>query len=1268
MKKIYFLLAMLCTVGGVWGQVTLPHLEPVNYATGGVGLQAQAGWTLLNSGDDLVISAGSLSYPGLPASTGNKVIFDAAGIDAAKAFTQQTSGTVYYSFLLNVTALGSLGTTGGYFTSLNEGTGTNFGATVWLRSDGAGYDIGINPRTTAANTVWSTGTTAINTTVMVVISYQIVSGTTNDVVKMWINPALGGAEPATTLTATNTGTDLLNLNRILIRQDNTGGTPFVQMDEMRIGTAWADVTPAGATPDVNISTPGIGASTENQGATNVVLQRFDIAPTLAGATINGLTVTTAGTYTATDLVNLKVRYSADATLDGADATLSTKATGLGAGSQVFTPFTSQAIAQDATGYIFITADIAATAVAGNTINVTSTPFTDISFAGTVNKTGTDPVAAGGVKTFAALAPSIAISSAAPAAASINQNSINNILYGLQLDVTSNNATLTDVTFTTGGTYQVADLQANSFKLWINSTNSLSGATQLGTGQAIVASGNTVSFTGLSSAISNGTTRYLLLTADVAFNATAGNIVNITSTPFTGIVFASGTKTGTDPVAAGNDQTIAAVTPAITITQTGPAASAVGNGATNAFLYQWNAAVTANTTILNAVSFTTAGTYISADLTANSFKLWHNSVNNFNTATQIGTSQPVVASGGTVSFTGLTQQINAGATGFFWLTVDVDANPTNGNTINITSTPFSAITFASGTLSGTDPMAAGGVRTIVIVPAAGEIVINQFNPGYAAAGDEYVELVNKTNKSFDLSALRIAYQSSTGGAGGAGGTLSGTIAPYSYWLLSPNATITVGLTSGLARDGAITGGFAATSGQLALQVVSTSANIDALGYGSLSGGTLSEGTAAASPSSNGGLKRNESDDTNNNSADFTAVANASIDLRNSSSRLAQPGSTITGATYSRLIVKGNTSVTASTTLTQRLELLNGTLTLGANNLVTPAVVGGSSTAYVVTDGAGTLTINNVGATNVLFPVGPSTSLYHPATINNAGTADNFSVRVSSTVPCIPAPSSVTATWDIAEGTAGGSNCTLSLDYTGAATGGLYTAVSAKIFHCNAGGEADYQNGSVTGTVATGAGFTSFSPFGISSDVVLLPISLPAFNGTKAGSVNNITWKANCYGAGTYTFELQRSNDGNQYKTVTVIAADEVRCQQPFAFADNSFNTNAVNYYRLKIIDIDGKVSYSRVISLINKTSGIALNSIMPSVVSDNAVLVISAAKGENINLVITDVNGRVVTQLNRRVVAGTNNIELNFNNLQAGIYLINGLTVTEKTPAIRFVKQ
>ncbi|SHK41964.1 GEVED domain-containing protein [Epilithonimonas mollis] len=223
-------------------QVTLPHLDAVNY-TAGQSLQTQTNWTVLNTGDDILITSGNLSYSGLAASSGNKFAFDGAGIDAAKLFTQQTSGTVYYSFLLNVSNLGSLNTSGSYFTGLNEGTGTSFGATVWTRKNGTGYDIGLNPRTTAANTVWTFAQTVANT-LLVVVSYQLVSGSGNDVVKLWVNPAPGSVEPVATLSATNTGTDLANLNRIFVRQDAANTTPFIEMDEMRIGTSWASVTPA----------------------------------------------------------------------------------------------------------------------------------------------------------------------------------------------------------------------------------------------------------------------------------------------------------------------------------------------------------------------------------------------------------------------------------------------------------------------------------------------------------------------------------------------------------------------------------------------------------------------------------------------------------------------------------------------------------------------------------------------------------------------------------------------------------------------------------------------------------------------------------------------------------------------------------------------------------------------------------------------------------------------------------------------------------------
>lgn len=173
----------------------------------------------------------------------------------------------------------------------------------------------------------------------------------------------------------------------------------------------------------------------------------------------------------------------------------------------------------------------------------------------------------------------------------------------------------------------------------------------------------------------------------------------------------------------------------------------------------------------------------------------------------------------------------------------------------------------------------------VQPAPGNIVINQFSTDYGGASDEYIELVNKTNNTYDLSGLAIRYQSASGSSGGAGGTLNGMIGPNSFWLLSPNATITVGQTNNLARDGAINSGLAASAGQFALVRIVDNTIIDAVGYGTISGGTYTEGTAAPAPPADGGLKRTtDGVDTDNNSADFSTVNQADINLRNSSTVL------------------------------------------------------------------------------------------------------------------------------------------------------------------------------------------------------------------------------------------------------------------------------------------------------------------------------------------------------------------------------------------------
>ncbi|WP_291114111.1 T9SS type A sorting domain-containing protein [Flavobacterium sp. UBA6135] len=251
MKKLYFL--TLLSIGSLgYSQVTLPHYDGMDYPSG-TALQNQTGWTALNTGDDLEIVTGSLNYSGLQASTGNKLAFGGAGIDAGKDFTSQTANTVYFSILLNVTDLtATTSTTGGYIAGFVQGTGTTFGGTLWLNKvSESTYNIGVNPRTTAANTVYSSATYNTNTTYLVVISYTFVDGTGNDVVKIWINPSsLGSTEPTANATATNTGTDLTSVSRLLVRQGSATDTPNVELDEFRIGTTWAEVTPE-ATANVN---------------------------------------------------------------------------------------------------------------------------------------------------------------------------------------------------------------------------------------------------------------------------------------------------------------------------------------------------------------------------------------------------------------------------------------------------------------------------------------------------------------------------------------------------------------------------------------------------------------------------------------------------------------------------------------------------------------------------------------------------------------------------------------------------------------------------------------------------------------------------------------------------------------------------------------------------------------------------------------------------------------------------------------------------------
>jgi len=151
------------------------------------------------------------------------------------------------------------------------------------------------------------------------------------------------------------------------------------------------------------------------------------------------------------------------------------------------------------------------------------------------------------------------------------------------------------------------------------------------------------------------------------------------------------------------------------------------------------------------------------------------------------------------------------------------------------------------------------------------------------------------------------------------------------------------------------------------------------------------------------------------------------------------------TVTNLIINNSNGVTLSSAETVRgaLVLSNGKLKLGTNDLIARAVVGGSS-SYVVTDDIGTFTVDSIGSNPTKIPVGTASS-YNPVTINcSAGTIDNFTVRVDSSVymptKC-DTSHAVSRTWTVVENTPGAGIVMLTFQWNNGESGSNMTTANA-----------------------------------------------------------------------------------------------------------------------------------------------------------------------------------------------------------------------------------
>lgn len=197
----------------------------------------------------------------------------------------------------------------------------------------------------------------------------------------------------------------------------------------------------------------------------------------------------------------------------------------------------------------------------------------------------------------------------------------------------------------------------------------------------------------------------------------------------------------------------------------------------------------------------------------------------------------------------------------------------------------------------------------------------------------------------------------------------------------------------------------------------------------------------------------------------------------------------------------------------------------------------------------------------------------------------------------------------------------------------------------------------------ASFSSF--YFASSAITTLPVDLEYFKGSLLGASNKLEWKASC--TNDVDFIIERSTDGVNFQPAGKVWAAQADCGRPFIFIDDKAPAGN-SYYRLKMDEKNGDISYSNIILLSREqTTGMQATLFPNPVTGTQATLRIHALRKATLQTVISDMAGRVLATRSIRVVEGLNTIPVQTQELKPGVYQLV-LNDGEKNQVLRFIKQ
>ena len=213
-----------------------------------------------------------------------------------------------------------------------------------------------------------------------------------------------------------------------------------------------------------------------------------------------------------------------------------------------------------------------------------------------------------------------------------------------------------------------------------------------------------------------------------------------------------------------------------------------------------------------------------------------------------------------------------------------------------------------------------------------------------------------------------------------------------------------------------------------------------------------------------------------------------------------------------------------------------------------------------------------------------------------------------------------------------------------------------------------NNGIGGLIMTGgsranAGVGSSNVGILSSAVSVLPLKLIAFGASQNSGGVLLTWKTQNEENVSH-FNVERSTSGSSFESIaTVKATGNLQTTENYSNTDAKIPA-VTTYYRLKMVDVDGRYSYSNtlVIKPAN-TNGVAV-SLFPNPVVTGATVYVRSDINGTATVRVMNMQGATLIQQNHGVIRGENAISLNkMPAMSSGMYslqvTVNGNTYFTK---------